>query len=677
MSNLYKDKGGNLNDTFLMNKFDSEEIKEYKKVLNETLNKLEKKNLSLIVHGPSFPSLSDEDTGIGSPYSSGARTFMKFLSELGFNSIQLGPSGKTKIADASPYTSTIFSDNILFIDLKDLTTEKWLNILSESTFKSIVQNNDKKDKSIVNYEYAYQSQHKALKEAWTSYKYKLQKQSLLNLTERNSLNKIQEKFEEYKNRNKDWLEHDALYQVLIIENGSDYWCEWTELDQNLPLYMISDLAEEKLKAEKRINEIHSKSELVDEIEFYKFCQFIVEEQRIASRQAVDMKTIADIQVTYSDRDWWAFQGAFLKKSRLGVPPDYFSVDGQAWGFPAINPDKIYLRDSKGNIIVDKEGPIMAEAGKLIFARFNKVFKDNPGGVRIDHIVGLIDPWVYPLDAPTPKYEDGGKRLFSSPEIEDPFKTWAYIKKEDLDLTMPPDKEKRVKIKSLTEVIVDKYSIIIDIIIKAAKNNNVPVSNIICEDLGTLTNPVVAVLEDRELSGLRVTQFVDPLLDEHMYRGKNVESKQWIVIGTHDNDTMISWVQTLQKNKELAKHAQQLAEDLNLDPEELSVKPEYFIQAKFAELFASPAQNIQIMFTDLFGINDRYNDPGAKGQQLAKNWRVRVPNDYISIYSENLTSQIALNLPLALYIAMNSKDKKFIEDNKILINKLKDFAEKIK
>lgn len=23
-----------------------------------------------------------------------------------------------------------------------------------------------------------------------------------------------------------------------------------------------------------------------------------------------------------------------------------------------------------------------------------MFRENPGGVRIDHIVGLIDPWVY-------------------------------------------------------------------------------------------------------------------------------------------------------------------------------------------------------------------------------------------------------------------------------------------
>jgi hypothetical protein len=43
-----------------------------------------------------------------------------------------------------------------------------------------------------------------------------------------------------------------------------------------------------------------------------------------------------------------------------------------------------------------------------------MFNENPGGVRIDHIIGLVDPWVY-KNGSKPKPEEGAGRLFSSPE----------------------------------------------------------------------------------------------------------------------------------------------------------------------------------------------------------------------------------------------------------------------
>lgn len=68
---------------------------------------------------------------------------------------------------------------------------------------------------------------------------------------------------------------------------------------------------------------------------------------------------------------------------LGCPPDYFSKDGQAWGFPVVNPEKLFNSDGS-----------LGDAGILMKNLYKKMFHENPGGVRIDHIVGLIDPWVY-------------------------------------------------------------------------------------------------------------------------------------------------------------------------------------------------------------------------------------------------------------------------------------------
>ena len=98
-------------------------------IIKEALKILGKENFALIAHGNSFPSKDGEDTGFGSINSSAGHELIEFASQY-FNAIQLGPAGKTKTSDASPYCGTIFSGNPLFIDLKQLTEKKWGEILS-------------------------------------------------------------------------------------------------------------------------------------------------------------------------------------------------------------------------------------------------------------------------------------------------------------------------------------------------------------------------------------------------------------------------------------------------------------------------------------------------------------------------------------------------------------------
>lgn len=78
-----------------------------------------------------------------------------------------------------------------------------------------------------------------------------------------------------------------------------------------------------------------------------------------------------------------------------------------------------------------------------------MFRENPGGVRIDHIVGLIDPWVY-KSGKKPKIEQGAGRLYSSPEHPELSK-YAIAGMEDLDTELTADKEKRVKTLSKKQI----------------------------------------------------------------------------------------------------------------------------------------------------------------------------------------------------------------------------------
>ena len=116
------------------------------KTIQKALKVLGKKNFALIVHNASFPAAKGENTGFGSVNTNGGKALIDYASGL-FNAIQLGPAGKTKGCDSSPYTGTIFSTNPLFVDLKALTTKKWDNILSIETYNEIVENNPKKDEN--------------------------------------------------------------------------------------------------------------------------------------------------------------------------------------------------------------------------------------------------------------------------------------------------------------------------------------------------------------------------------------------------------------------------------------------------------------------------------------------------------------------------------------------------
>ena len=92
------------------------------KTIKDALKALGKENFALIVHGSSFPANEGEDTGFGTFNSDAGHALIDYSSNI-FNAIQLGPAGKTKASDSSPYCGTIFSGNPLFIDLKQLTTK--------------------------------------------------------------------------------------------------------------------------------------------------------------------------------------------------------------------------------------------------------------------------------------------------------------------------------------------------------------------------------------------------------------------------------------------------------------------------------------------------------------------------------------------------------------------------
>ena len=604
------------------------------KVINEALNALGKKNLALIAHGGSFPSAEGENTGFGTMNSNGAKALIDYASGI-FNAIQLGPAGKTKSCDSSPYTGTIFSLNPLFVDLKELTTSKWNSILSEKTFNDIVENNPKKGINRTAYSYAYRKYSDALDEAYKNFTQDYNKG-------------LNSEFETFKSENNKWLDKDSMYEALSIEHHNDYWPVW-DRDQNL---FSPESIEERLENGNRLVELSQK--YAYEIDKYKFIQFILSKQSketLSYAKTKGLKMIADRQVAFSDRDIWAYKSLFLDGWMLGCPPDYFSKDGQAWGFPVMDPDKMYKPDGS-----------LDEGGELLKRLYKKMFRENPGGVRIDHIVGLIDPWVY-KSGKKPKIDEGAGRLYSSPEHPVLCK-YAIATMEDLNNDLEADKEKRVQ--SLTDKQIELYGRLIEkIVIAAAKEEGLDKDAIVCEDLGTLTNPVAAVMKKYELQGMKLTQFVVPEDPEHPYRCCNIGERCWTMVGTHDNEPISMWAKSMINTHTGYLHVKNLVDDLypyveNKDDliQKLTTDAESLKFAKLVELFASKAQNVQIFFTDFFRIDDVYNRPGTSGDV---NWSLRIPDNF-----EEMTP---IDLPSILKQAIISRGTEFAAANQKLIEEL--------
>ena len=238
------------------------------------------------------------------------------------------------------------------------------------------------------------------------------------------------------------------------------------------------------------------------------------------------------------------------------------------------------------------------------------------------------------------------------------------REEDLDWTLEADKEKRVK--SLSDKQIELYGRLIEkIVIGAAKECGLDKNAIVCEDLGTLTNPVDAVMKKYGLQGMRLTQFVVPEKPAHPYRCKNITENVWNMVGTHDNNPIATWAESMINTHEGYLHAKNLVEDLFADADNkddiivrLTQDKDYLTFIKLVEIFASKARNVQIFFTDFFQIKETYNTPGTSGDQ---NWSLRLPNNF-----EDLN---AIDLLAILKQAIISRGSDFAEKHSKLISKL--------
>ena len=167
-----------------------------------------------------------------------------------------------------------------------------------------------------------------------------------------------------------WVKPYAVFRVLKDREQQRAWKDWTIW------------VEERNPSSQGIQELWNDPELRDELFFYVFLQWRLEEQLQAaakelSEQGVFLKGDLPILMNEDSVDIWADREIFIPELRAGAPPDYFSETGQNWGFPIYDWDALARRD------YDWWRRRLRQADKFYHA------------YRIDHVLGFFRIWAVP------------------------------------------------------------------------------------------------------------------------------------------------------------------------------------------------------------------------------------------------------------------------------------------
>ncbi len=170
-------------------------------------------------------------------------------------------------------------------------------------------------------------------------------------------------FQEFADDNP-WLLPYSVFRTLKEKHGWKDWRLWPPADQNM--------------TEEQLLNFEDRNELL----FHQFCQFLCFQQlhlvkREANRQGILLKGDIPILISPDSEDVWYHRDLFDLSVKAGAPPDMYNKNGQVWGFPLFNWDKI------------KDNGYGWWRNRLKTA--SRVYDLY----RIDHIVGFFRIWAIP------------------------------------------------------------------------------------------------------------------------------------------------------------------------------------------------------------------------------------------------------------------------------------------
>ena len=269
------------------------------------------KSSGILMHLSSLPS----PHGIGT-MGQAARDFVDFLAQAGQSYWQLLPVCPTSYGD-SPYQSfSTFAGNPYFIDLDELEQR---GLLTRGEYARIDWESAPDD---VNYGVLYQKRY-----------------PVLRLAVQRFLQAPPADYPTFCRQEASWLENYALFMTLKDRHGGAAWMDWP--------------AELRGRDPEALSAIHR--ECSAELEFWRAVQYLFFDQWKALRIYANQKGISiigdlPIYVSLDSVDVWAYPELFqldedhVPREVSGCPPDGFSADGQLWGNPLFDWERMEQDD---------------------------------------------------------------------------------------------------------------------------------------------------------------------------------------------------------------------------------------------------------------------------------------------------------------------------------------------
>ena len=277
-----------------------------------------------------------------------AYAFVDFLKKAKQSYWQILPVGHTSYGDSPYQCFSSCAGNPYFIDLDLLVKD---GLLSRKDIRGL------KNSQKIDYGYIYNTRYPLLYKAY-----------------RNGIERYKDEFESFLDINRNWLFDYALFMALKKHFDMKSWLEWDDEDIKL----------RRQEAMERYS-----SMLEDDIRFYEFIQFMFFKQyydlkKYANNSGIRIIGDLPIYVALDSCEVWADPKQFqldentrVPKEVAGVPPDYFSEDGQLWGNPLYDWD--YMKTTGYKWWIER----IAGVGKYYDV------------IRIDHFRGFEQFWAIP------------------------------------------------------------------------------------------------------------------------------------------------------------------------------------------------------------------------------------------------------------------------------------------
>ena len=499
----------------------------------------------------------------------------------GFRLIQILPVNETG-NDNSPYN---LISSIAYEPCTLATNPRWLPDLSEEDFKKITKKHGVEElrKGKVQYRAVKAMKRELLAAAFKSLE-----------SEKGNRSRVRQ-FEKFIQDESEWLEPYALFRALGAWNDND------EVVSNWPeAHRSPDSASKWLAA----LEPKKRRQFEELVRFFSYIQWVAMSQWKAVRAAFDklgMALMGDIPVGVSiySADVWAEPGIFDTTLSSGAPPEkIFKSDpftenwGQNWGFPLYNWEAM----SRNNFAWWRR---RLEASREVFHL-----------LRVDHALGFFRIWNFPW-----RPEDNARFTFLSPEQAKVITGGRLPGFTPFDDSTESNREyNRRQGEMLFRVFIEETG----------------PHRLIAEDLGEMSPYVRPTLEALEIPGFKIPMWeVDA--KGALLHGTTYQRLSLATFATHDHPTIRQywedWNAEAAKPGNGAKARKEMREILDFCghpeiPVPCAYTPE--VHSAFIHgLFACNSWLVVHQITDIIGSSDRFNVPGAVGDQ---NWTTRVEGE---------------------------------------------------